>query len=39
MITTASSSLDENQPPSSTISFIQSQEGKPLLGLDKYIFR
>ncbi|CAF1261962.1 unnamed protein product [Rotaria sp. Silwood1] len=39
MTTTAPSSLDENQPPSSNISFIQSQKGKPLLISDKYIFK
>jgi hypothetical protein len=37
MTTTAPSSLDENQPPSSSISFIQSQKGKPLLVSDKYV--
>ncbi|CAF5160317.1 unnamed protein product, partial [Rotaria sp. Silwood1] len=39
MTTTAPSSLDENQPPSSNISFIQPQKGKPLLISDKYIFK
>jgi len=34
-----SSSSGENQPLSSSISFIQSQKGKPLLVLDKYIFK
>ncbi|CAF2843341.1 unnamed protein product [Rotaria sp. Silwood2] len=39
MTTAASSSLYEKQPPSTVISFIQSQKGKPLLVLDKYLFK
>ncbi|CAF3128721.1 unnamed protein product, partial [Rotaria sp. Silwood2] len=39
MATSVSCSLDENSPSSPIISFIQSQKGKPLLVLDKYIFK
>ncbi|CAF3904870.1 unnamed protein product [Rotaria sordida] len=39
MTTTAPFSSNENEPSSSSVSFIQSQKGKPMLVLNNYIFK